>query len=487
MPIPQERAHRRAVSFVLPTALVVSAALIAGCNSGSSSSFNPTPIATATPSPQPAAQSTQALSPAGNALAIPAAGGVTGTVTFSGSNAPSGTTVTMKSNTGATGNGPSPQSARRHIAAASAIFSLDFWFTVPSGGPQTITFTGIPGFQLILPGTEPALTLELFDDTTGKLLASDAPSSVTSSNGSTTETFPVIPTPITFNVSHVFTFEVVAGSTLPSPTASPQPTATPTAQPTATPTAQPTATPTAQPTATPTAQPTATPTAQPTATPTPQPTATPTVKPTASPTPQPTATPKPTASPTPQPTATPKPTASPTPKPTATPQPTATPKPTATPTPQATSASETAAVKNGANNIALPAISGNFPGTLSLTASTPPPGTTLSITDTIGVPSGAPDMSSGTGGSTIFSLQISANQSFNVSGNLFALTVTLPSNIPTGGHSYTLYGCPQAFCSFQTYAIPMTVSGQTLTSSGTSAGGSSVPSGVVLLGEIVQS
>ena len=457
MPIPQERAHRRAVSFVLPTALVVSAALIAGCNSGSSSSFNPTPIATATPSPQPAAQSTQALSPAGNALAIPAAGGVTGTVTFSGSNAPSGTTVTMKSNTGATGNGPSPQSARRHIAAASAIFSLDFWFTVPSGGPQTITFTGIPGFQLILPGTEPALTLELFDDTTGKLLASDAPSSVTSSNGSTTETFPVIPTPITFNVSHVFTFEVVAGSTLPSPTASPQPTATPTAQPTATPTAQPTATPTAQPTATPT----------------PQPTATPTVKPTASPTPQPTATPKPTASPTP--------------KPTATPQPTATPKPTATPTPQATSASETAAVKNGANNIALPAISGNFPGTLSLTASTPPPGTTLSITDTIGVPSGAPDMSSGTGGSTIFSLQISANQSFNVSGNLFALTVTLPSNIPTGGHSYTLYGCPQAFCSFQTYAIPMTVSGQTLTSSGTSAGGSSVPSGVVLLGEIVQS
>jgi hypothetical protein len=158
---------------------------------------------------------------------------------------------------GAAAGEPSPQSRPRGRAVADAASGpttvLALYFSFSTG------FTGTPVFAFQLPsGTAPAQTyeLELFDATTGDLIAFETAQSVATGTG-TFVTFPFT-TPIAFTTDQ-YVAEVVQNSTL-------SPTATPTAAPTASPTATATPTATASPTAVPT--PTSAPTASCTAPPT---------------------------------------------------------------------------------------------------------------------------------------------------------------------------------------------------------------------------
>jgi hypothetical protein len=245
----------------------VAAAAVAACSSGGSTVRPPAPVPASPLLPAASSTACIAANGASQAYALPATGGVTGTLSIGpvpgvASGCP--LTVTFATGSDATlGTGALASATRRGVLA-----------TTPTPTPiaqveldtQSATATGLTGVTFtfpasVSPGVYPVTV-------TQRVLGGDSFTSVANYtltvNANGTATLNSMNVPIgDQNVSVIVSIYppgTVLATPTPVPTGSPTPTARPTATPVATATPVPTATPTPVPTATPTHTPTPTPT-----------------------------------------------------------------------------------------------------------------------------------------------------------------------------------------------------------------------------------
>ena len=261
-------------SSPLPTlalSLYGAIAVLAGCGGGSSGA------PAMPPSPAPSVPSAPLLPQSGGSLALPSAGGYSGSIQLSANNAPSGTTITMGASTSAPVGAPTPQALPRpHLArgpqsllarAPQAVALPTLLFVVSIQVSQNVTFQSTPSFSVQLPAgfstANEAFYIAIFGGASAgaPLLATIGPASISG----LTLSFSGSASPVTLDAGTTYLAELYEIATGPTATPSPVPSSSPTVAPSASPTVAPTATPTVAPTATPTIAPTATPSAAPTA------------------------------------------------------------------------------------------------------------------------------------------------------------------------------------------------------------------------------
>ncbi|HTD37350.1 MAG TPA: hypothetical protein VK669_07540 [Candidatus Limnocylindrales bacterium] len=246
-----------------PVVLALSA-LAACAGGGGSSSVPPFNAGTATPTAPPSvptlapatAATTVPLSSSTaqpQAVAIPPAAGLSGSITLPAATIPAGTSLDVTTTTTTPGGvtplafGRSPQSVRAaRSSGLEVLYYQGLRFT------QTLTFPGYPAFTIGLPaGYDPSKgVFELaFYDGLGWTYPVGGPGTASGQQIS----FPSAPGPVTYQANQSYYFALYYA---PAP---PAPTPTPTASPSPTPSPSPTASPTSSPSPSPTPSPTPTP------------------------------------------------------------------------------------------------------------------------------------------------------------------------------------------------------------------------------------
>jgi hypothetical protein len=242
-----------------PVILALSA--LAACGGGGAGSTPPFNSGTAAPpsvptlAPATAATTVplSAATAAPQAVSIPPAAGLSGTITLPAATIPPGTSVDVTTTTTAPAGvaplafGRSPQAVREaRSSGLEVLYYQGLRFT------QTVTFPGYPAFTIALPaGYDPTKgVFELaFYDGLGWTYPVGGPGTA---NGQQL-VFSSAAGPVTYQANQTYYFALYYA---PAP---PAPTPTPTASPSPTPSPSPTASPTSSPTASPTPSPTPTP------------------------------------------------------------------------------------------------------------------------------------------------------------------------------------------------------------------------------------
>lgn len=175
--------------------------------------------------------------------------------------------------------------------------------------------------------------------------------------------------------------------------------------------------------------------------------------------------------------------------------PTVTPAATGTPSSAPQSASEIVPLPASGSTVALPAIGGAWTGTYTTPSNNAPSGTTLTLTDTNGVPLGQTDMSKmfAGNGTTVFAIESKASAAYLTSNfGVFGFSVTVPASVPTtSAFQYSAVICDESACNksssngFILGPYGTTVNGQTVSFGGVPTGFFSQTTDVYLI-ELVQ-
>ncbi|HET9029391.1 MAG TPA: hypothetical protein VFN49_04375 [Candidatus Aquilonibacter sp.] len=224
-------------------AAVALCSLLAACGGGGGTFVSPTaaPTNSPTPSAVPTPASSQVtLTGAPQSVAIPAAGGISGSVSLPASTAAN---VAITATTSFAPPSGITALARRPMVNAVPTNAIPLFYETFTS-PSAITFNGIPGFSIDLPATtnvNGAFYVGIFDTSANAWVQALGPATV---SGTTITFAPQTGTPITLTANTAYTFGFYFVPNV-------QPTSSPTASPSSAPTASPTSLPTSSPTASP--------------------------------------------------------------------------------------------------------------------------------------------------------------------------------------------------------------------------------------------